>query len=380
MSKYTPEVAEFIRNNYPEKGPEYCSEVLGDNFSPEGIFHYCHRQRITRLKILPIVKEKYQRVPNFFLEDFTDIVRPDIAYYLGLVWGDGYLVPNVGVDLRFKESDGHEFYKLIQNIGSFVFQHYSTKEGHYVMQIKMGNAVIARYLETLDYKVKSFVSPTKVLATIPDDLKRFFWLGYHDADGCFHEKDSKCKMSFAGAFDQDWSDWMNLLDSLNCFGQLTRRTCADGRSSHVTVASRFDIQQIGNYLYKTYKEDGIGLPRKYETYCRIVDLCYNTFPRESGFRGVMPNKNKDGEIYSYRVAIRNAGGFFRKSYKTAQEAADVYDQLSVECFGHRAQPNKPIQTYMELGVPNYVIKKNPLFENVHWQKVPYDKKRFKPIT
>lgn len=377
-SKYTPEIVEFLTHNYPVEGPEFCAAHLGGDFTAQGIISFCQRARI-RKALSSTSKPKTP--PNFDIEDFTNITKPIVAYYLGLIWGDGHLIPNVGLDLRVREDDGDEFYRMIKVLGKFALTSYTEKTyGTKVKGMRLNFKKLAVYLQDLDFGLKSTVSPTKILSKIPIDLHKFFWLGFLDADGCFFVGDGDTKLDFSGSYNQDWTDLIKCLDSLRVFSQYRQADRGEkGRESSVSVYSRFDINQVGEYLYSTYEQDGIGLPRKYQKYLQIKDHCYRPSIQAAGFRGVQESKkNTKGFSTSFGVVIKYSGKFLRKfGFKDAKDAAVVYDEISVECAGHRAHTNFPISNYMKLGVPNYVIPKNPAYSSWHWQIVPFDGARYK---
>ena len=183
-SVYTPEITEFIRENYPMKGAIYCAEQIGGNFTALRIRLFAAR--------IGIRHNKNYEGPTCNIEDFKNPSTPQMAYFLGLLWGDGS-IDNDKVRLRVVKEDGLVFYDIIKDLANFRTYDFQDKknECRLALSIVLSNRKLVKYLIEVGYKEKSLISPTKVLATIPKDLQRFFWLGFTDADGCFCLKKQK---------------------------------------------------------------------------------------------------------------------------------------------------------------------------------------------
>lgn len=209
------------------------------------------------------------------LESIDD---PSVAYLLGLMWADGHLTVRLrnGViscfDFRLAncEKDMLEFVPMLKRLGDVPIRRSITKNTDCRRQPKLifycNDHAFGRFLYDHDYHVKSFVSPTKILNHIPDNLHAAFWHGYFDGDGCLciTRKTYTAHLSFSGTIDQDWSELTNRLDKLGVRWRKDRHEIpqASGRihrSSRIDLSLRTDIKKVMTYLHS----GGVrGLTRK----------------------------------------------------------------------------------------------------------------------
>ncbi|WP_323165320.1 hypothetical protein, partial [Pseudomonas atacamensis] len=93
----------------------------------------------------------------------------------GFIWGDGHVKGNI-VTAAVKKEDGEEFLSFFGHLGNFHSREFNLKgyESDY-LYFSIFNKELADYLRLLDFEEKSTVSPSKVIQTIPEDLRRFFW-------------------------------------------------------------------------------------------------------------------------------------------------------------------------------------------------------------
>jgi len=198
------------------------------------------------------------------------------AYFFGFFWGDGcfksgqsYGTPNI----RIVREDAEEVFPVISQILSFEYKDVVLKG----RRIQGGaffkhNKNLCKLLVENDFIFKSEVSPTKILGIIPETVKRYFWMGYIDADGCFTKNHSNRggKFSISGAFNQDWTELESLLKTLGIEKfYVSRKQSEKGNSSAIEVSYGPNIKKLGNYLYPNGYE--FGLKRKYQKYLSIAD-------------------------------------------------------------------------------------------------------------
>jgi hypothetical protein len=266
--KFTLEDDTIIRSYYPKYGAFHCAKELNFKFNENDIRGYCSRKKIQRMK-------------KFDLNSFKNVSSPQMAYFLGLLWADGYAHKNgTNINLEVVKDDGLIFYQIIKELGDFgVWERTRKNKTRSMMSICINSTEITKYFFEMDYGQKSKVSPTKILKTIPEYLHRYFWLGFLDGDGCFYTKLRLCQLSFSGALDQDWSELKNFLEKAGCKSGVTKTFPKEGKThkcSSLRLSSRFDIVKIGNILYQSIEQDGIGLPRKYNKYLEIKSKAVNS--------------------------------------------------------------------------------------------------------
>lgn len=118
MLHYTEKEIEFLKENYPKYGGEYCSNKL--KRTKNSILSKVKRLEI---KIDNNLNSKikrnnslgwYKKVGNGFynvgLEQFKNITKPEVSYILGLLWSDGYIIKNdkeniIGIELIKEDLD-----------------------------------------------------------------------------------------------------------------------------------------------------------------------------------------------------------------------------------------------------------------------------------
>lgn len=338
MKKYTKEDLEFIKEYYPKYGMSYCLENLKLNKSTiKGI---CHRNKIKR-------PEDPRKALKPKIEDFKNVIKPEVAYLLGLLWADGCLIKDLtAIVLIVNKYDAEHYLRIISNLGHFyptvvkkTKEHLDDNTGIFIYSKEFG-----KYFETLGFREKSHCSPKRVLDTIPDKLKRFFFLGFIDGDGSWRGR----KLSMCATYDYPWEEFINFVKEMNSTYYHHQTSTWQGKVSTLSVFSLGDCVNIGTLLYKTYQEDKIGLPRKYEDFQLIVQQNQKRLPNKTGYRGV----TKTGEN-KYKVYINFEGREKTQSCKsgfsTAEEAALYYDLEAIKLWGHRAKTNFPITNYIEIG-------------------------------
>lgn len=212
---------------------------------------------------------------SFNKEDMTrfkKVIDPEIAYLLGFLWADGHIPTNRNrIMLLVGESDGKQLKDLIHSTAdswySRAFNGYGKSIDKRYINYAISSQDLTQYLIGLDYHIKSDVAPVKVLKTIPEDLRHYWWRGYFDGDGCFYfnEKLRAKKVQITAGYDHDWSFAKRLFKQLSVDYSL-ERACSTGCRSAITVVKHDSLVRFMDYLYAG---EAFGLQRKklkYEAY------------------------------------------------------------------------------------------------------------------
>jgi len=196
------------------------------------------------------------------------------SYFLGFLWSDGFIErKRVGIEIL--EDDA---ITILGDIEKISFLKICTMRRHrkdrrpqmtiYFCSVSFYDIFISKYFHN-----KSHSSPDNLLNSIPDNLKRFFYQGLIDGDGCFYfnEKNKLRQFYITSCYDQDWSHMEKLFISLNIEQYEIRRIVNKNgnRSSFIRVKKYNEIESIYNYLYPNGYE--IGLKRKFDKCKEIVD-------------------------------------------------------------------------------------------------------------
>jgi hypothetical protein len=199
----------------------------------------------------------------------------NFVYYLGFLWSDGF-VERYRIGIEILEDDAK---MIIGDISKIEFLKICTMNRHrkdrrsqmtiYFCNSKIYDSYFSKY-----FLNKSISAPIKLLEEIPEDLKRYFYLGLIDGDGCFYfdEKNKTRQFYITSSFEQDWSHMVNLFDNLDIKQYEIRKVenKNGNKSSFVRVKKYDEIKRLFNYLYPNGYE--FGLERKYNKCKLIIDV------------------------------------------------------------------------------------------------------------
>jgi hypothetical protein len=217
------------------------------------------------------------------MENNKIVFIKEFIYFLGFLWADGFIERNrIGIEIL--EDDART---IIDDISKIDFLKICTMNRHrkdrrpqmtiYFCNSKMYDTYFSKYFTN-----KSISAPISLLEAMPSELRRYFYLGLIDGDGCFYfnEKNKIRQFYITSSFDQDWSHIINLFDEINVNQYEIRKieNKNGNRSSYIRVKKYNEIQSIFNYLYPNGYE--FGLKRKFDKCKSIIDI------------GVKNNSNK----------------------------------------------------------------------------------------
>ena len=206
---------------------------------------------------------------------------PISVYLLGLLWADGWVYESIGgnlcLGLECLSEDMKTFKPYFDTTGRWNYYNMKYNPLRPTVQgrdhISLHNKKDIAFFVDNDYKVKSLVSPKKVLALIPNELKVYFFRGWVDGDGCFYYGEKlKCRQFvLSGPLEQDWSSFTTLLNTLNIEHRVARINGKKVKHSRVLVTGYAKIKRLGEFLYEGWEQNKIGLRRKHDKYQRIID-------------------------------------------------------------------------------------------------------------
>ena len=268
------EEIEFLEQNYPTYGKEYCATKL--NREGSSVFKKASR---LKLKVNPEVKlnnnknaqlkfqsERPNDDFNINIEHFINIEKPEVAYILGYLWADGYIIRNE-VRLEIVKDDLDHIKPILESIGTWNYS-YRDRTRNGVKTKTSGRAVtsnkkLKEFLIENDYDNKSIVSADKILSKIPDDLKHYFFRGFVDGDGNIYPP--KKRISLAGSLKQDWTFISKICDDLKIKHNIYR-------NSNKSTSSVVEINGINGTIFGDYifKGNEFGLKRKRDKFNEIT--------------------------------------------------------------------------------------------------------------
>lgn len=215
-----------------------------------------------------------QRIDDILNNSFLTVDSPQIAYLLGIIWGDGSLYNGQQegrkkyIYLGILTSDFDDI-KNIFDENWRIKNRVRKNRKKSITEAINHNSNFSAFLYKNDYNDKSVKSPTNILQKIPENLKHYFWRGYSDADGCFYvSKSKKCfQYALAGSYQQDWKEFEKLLQKLDIKYTLKKSILKTSKYSVIRFCKKADFIKFGDYIYKG---EQFGLKRKYNKFIMAI--------------------------------------------------------------------------------------------------------------
>jgi hypothetical protein len=251
------DIIDIIKSEYPKVGYSKTAKKLN----------------ISVFRLKNIIKNNNivlgDRIRKVSMDNFQNITKKEVAYFLGFFWSDGYISRDE-ITIQVKKEDGLVIHSILNKFGEWkLVERLKKQNNKYYEQsnIRINDKYIKKFLFDNDFDKKSLLAPNKILNIIPDELKNYFFRGLIDGDGCFCSK-NRNYFSITGNINQEWNHIEDLFSKLNIKYSLNRKERNTGCSSYIVISSKIDIIKLGNYLYGD-NFDGIGLKRKYDIYNEI---------------------------------------------------------------------------------------------------------------
>jgi len=264
---YTENELNYIQKNYPKYGAKYCSLYLNRNEDAV-------QAQAARMGIKKIGYEKHYSMQKINPEQFLDIKKPEVAYFLGYFWADGYINYRKNktsncytVAIEIISEDASDILTYINKLGKWNLQKRKRNETwKETTTINVNSKDLYNFLYENDYNSKSISEPSKILSKIPENLKPYWWRGYFDGDGSLCvgiNKNSNKKfrsLQFSSTYKFEWRELVNLFSllSINNFTIFNQKTKLGHKSSKINIFQKKLIETFINYLFQSK----IGLKRK----------------------------------------------------------------------------------------------------------------------
>lgn len=291
----------FLKENYPKFGAKFCSEKLERSVGAIHTKSYLlkikpSKETLKRINTQVQLKYNDERPNSDFninIEQFLDIQKPEVAYFLGFVWADGYIVRQE-LRLSILEDDMNIIKPTLNKIGKWNYNLRVRNGGRPICSAITNNRKLFKFLENNDYKIKSGASADKILRKIPEHLKHYFFRGLVDGDGHI----GKDKISISSNYEQDWNYVTNITKALTIDSYIYRNVVNSKSKYSVVEINGKNSLIFGNYIYQNIEIDKIGLNRKFESY---INLKHNV---ENG-RNYIANekKMKSLEMFTQGMSI-----------------------------------------------------------------------------
>lgn len=271
-NKWTQEEINFLIENYPLYGKEYCEKKL--NREGSSIFKKASRLKLkvnsdVRLANNIKAQVKYQNDRtndefNINIEQFINIQKPEVVYILGFLWADGYIVRNE-IRLEIVKDDLDAIKPILESIGKWTYSYRNRNGCRASGRATTSNKKLKEFLVEHDYDKKSYVSADKILSKIPNELKHYFFRGLVDGDGCIYVLKNKKRISVSGSYEQNWFFIDNLCYELKISAYTYRIINSTSKYSTIEINGNNAII-LGDYIYKGKL---FGLNRKYNKFIKM---------------------------------------------------------------------------------------------------------------
>ena len=263
---------EYLKNNYSSSGPIKCAKFLNKSYN----YIRNYSNKILKLKVNKNFWNDYRKehTKHPLKIDIDNILSiKEICYILGYIYADGHLPKNVNnVVLTLQKEDMIAIKSYLEKMANWLY--YDTVSMEPTRKPKiiavLTNIEFRKFLEKYNFLDKSSISPIDLYNVIPDDNKHLFLRGYLDGDGCIYiSKNNKCCISFAGTENNDWVIMQEIFKKLNIKKHIYKWKTPKQTWSIFKTSKKSDIITLGNYIYKDYVTDNIGLSRKYNKFLEI---------------------------------------------------------------------------------------------------------------
>ena len=268
--KFGKDKIDFIKKYYPKYGWNYCSEKL--NIEVSDI-----RNIVAQLGLNRKIPRKF--VSRTF--DFDKFIKfhPISVYLLGFIWGDGHVNKNQRtIRLAGVYSDFVSIAQLFTLYGNPYICEKNLENRQRQLEIIIRDNNLFNFLVENDYLFKKDYNADKILSVIPQELHKYWFRGFFDADGhiTFEETETgaakRACFSLSSSFGQDWSFVTNLFDRLNIINYIVYKhehKGNKGKFSAIRIEERKEIIKFLDYIYASYNL--IGFPRKYLKYIALQE-------------------------------------------------------------------------------------------------------------
>lgn len=195
---------------------------------------------------------KYALDENYF----ENINSPECAYWVGFLSADGYVSGRGELVLELQERDyGHveKFKKAINSSAPIrIIKCGEFKQFiHYRIYIRSKKMVV----DLNNYNIVPNKSLIFIPKNIPEDLFKYWIIGYMDGNGCILLAKGRIKISFTGTYET--------LSIIKSFFQSNNQIRKEHRCENNTYSFTLEVAKSEHFLFEiNYKNLPFGLERK----------------------------------------------------------------------------------------------------------------------
>lgn len=255
--KWTESEINFLIENYPKNGPNFIANKLNRTKDSINI-------KLKSLGIRGKINKKYKKI-NLSLTKNQDL------YIMGLLWADGYIHDTKHrLELSIVKDDFLEIKNLFNEENWNIKERIRPNRKTQITAGIYNKEICEIFRSKYNFLDKSLECPN-FIDQIPKDKIFYFIRGFFDGDGCFYlSKDNKQKQCFfSGTYEQDWTWLEEVLGELGIEYKKKKKIQNEKSRCSILHIIKKDIEKFGNFIYKDYNLNKIGLNRKYEKFIKM---------------------------------------------------------------------------------------------------------------
>lgn len=201
---------------------------------------------------------------------------PELSYYLGLFWADGYCRKDKECLIEIVEDDGLDIEPILKKVYNFKIYKRNRKNRKNQMTYYIYNKELNDFFKNNGKYSNSFESHEKILNHLTDEYKIYFIKGLIDGDGCFYfnQKHYLRQFSLCSNYNQNWEAIEKIFLEYKISYKIKKRLEKSGNSSFILVSDKNSMKNLINLLYfENIKID--GLHRKKDKALQILNSYKN---------------------------------------------------------------------------------------------------------
>jgi hypothetical protein len=265
--KWTNSEIDFLIKNYPTYGGKYCQPYV-NNRKIDTI-----NATAKRLGLKVKNKKVHPTLQNVSINNFIEINKKEIAYFLGFLWSDGYIhhyisknINHYVISIEIKSQDADNVKDIFLSFGKWNIQKRKREKWSEITLFTTNNKDLYEFLFDCDYDDKSNLEPTKILNKIPEELKIYFWKGVFDGDGSVGLSGRGAYFEIASTY---YYKYLEIINFISKFGitkyNIYQRESKKGHKSSVFKIYGKEILKISSLFFN------YGLTRKDSNFLKIKE-------------------------------------------------------------------------------------------------------------
>ncbi len=261
--KYKNTEIVFLKKNY-KLGVAFCADKLDRTKSSIR----------SKLYTLGIGRKTKREVKTWINFKFFNRPNKESAYFLGILWGDGYIVSrgySQDLCIEMVTEDANSLLDIINISGDWNILRRKRGNWKEITKYTLHSQKLVEFL--IEHGFNQDKNPELILSLIPKKFHRYFWLGFLDADGSvsYRPRQKNPFISFSGSYTQTWLELQKFCELHNiigriCLSKYKTKTGKIHKCSKFYFSKKSENLKFGQILFQDYHNNTFGLKRKYDKF------------------------------------------------------------------------------------------------------------------